>query len=145
MDDLNLRLNGPLGAPELLSLRQQLSQWLGQWGAPRDDIYAAVSVLDEFASNLMEHSGAAWIELKAAVIQGRIQVSLRDNGARFDSAEAARRDYGDYLKSDTDRRLGLFLIGRLTDELRYEREEADSINCLTFLLKFKGWEASENP
>jgi hypothetical protein len=47
------------------------------------------------------------------------------------------------LKSDTDRKLGLYMVGKLTDDLKYEREEPDGVNCLTFLLKFKGWEAAE--
>lgn len=122
-------------------LRLQLCRWLEGLGAPRDDVYAAMSVLDEFASNLMEHSGAAWVELKAWPQGGRIHVSLRDNGKRFDPTQNVRRDYSEYLKGDTDRKLGLYMVGKLTDELNYEREEPDGVNCLTFLLKFKGWEA----
>jgi serine/threonine-protein kinase RsbW len=143
VNDFALQLKAPLGATELLSLRSQLSQWLAGLGAPGDDIYAAMSVLDEIASNLMEHSGAQWIELKALVVAGRIQLALRDNGTHFDSAEAARKDYSGYLATDTDRRLGLFLIGRLTDDLRYEREEPEGVNCLSFFLKFKSWKAPE--
>jgi anti-sigma regulatory factor (Ser/Thr protein kinase) len=122
-------------------LRLQLSHWLQGLGAPRDDVYAAMSVLDEFASNLMEHSGASWVELRAWPWAGRIHVSLRDDGKRFDPVMAVRKDYSDYLRGDTDRKLGLYMVGKLTDEMTYEREEPDGINCLSFMLKFKGWEA----
>jgi anti-sigma regulatory factor (Ser/Thr protein kinase) len=137
------RIEGRLGALEIEGLRRALDAWLSSLDAPRDDVYAAVSVVDEFACNLMEHSGASWIELCAALKAGRIHLSLRDNGKRFDPTEAARRDYTEYLKSDTDRKLGLYMVGKLTDDLKYEREEPDGVNCLTFLLKFKGWEAAE--
>ena len=137
-----LRVHGPLGRSQVELLRLQLSQWLEGLGAPRDDVYAAMSVLDEFASNLMEHSGAHWIELNASPQAGRIQISLRDDGRQFDPTQGIHKDYSEYLRSDTDRKLGLFMVGKLTDDLNYEREEPDGINCLTFKLKFKGWELS---
>jgi anti-sigma regulatory factor (Ser/Thr protein kinase) len=137
------RIEGRPGAVEIERLRRALDAWLSALEAPRDDVYAAISVVDEFASNLMEHSGATWMELCADLKNGRIHLSLRDDGKRFDSTEATRRDYTEYLKSDTDRKLGLYMVGKLTDDLKYEREEPDGVNCLTFLLKFKGWEAAE--
>lgn len=143
MSILEHRLRGPLGEPEIQDLRHRFGQWLEALGAPRDDVYAAVGVLDEFACNLMEHSGAGWIELKAYNLDGRIHVALRDNGKSFDPTALIKKDYSDYLKSDTDRKLGLFMVGRLTDDLRYEREEPDGVNCLTYMLKFKGWEAPD--
>ncbi len=140
MPTLTLSIIGPLGQPQVQDLRLRLGTWLEALGAPRDDIYATVCVLDEFGSNLMEHSGATWIELKASTEDGRIHIRLRDNGKLFDPTAKVQQDYTEYLRGDTDRKLGLFLVGRMTDELKYEREEPGGINCLTFLLKFKGWE-----
>jgi anti-sigma regulatory factor (Ser/Thr protein kinase) len=122
-------------------LRLQLSHWLEGLGAPRANVYAAMSVLDEFASNLMEHSGASWVELRAWPWTGRIHVSLRDDGKRFDPVVAVHKDYSKYLRGDTDRKLGLYMVGKLTDDMKYERDEAEGINCLTFMLKLKNWEA----
>jgi anti-sigma regulatory factor (Ser/Thr protein kinase) len=139
--DLSIRLHGPLGREQVELLRLQLTQWLSGLGAPRRDVYSAMSVLDEFASNLMEYSGASWVELQAWPKGGRVHVSLRDDGKRFDPTAAMRKDYSEYLKSDTDRKLGLYMVSKLTDNMRYEREEPAGVNCLSFRLKFKEWEA----
>jgi anti-sigma regulatory factor (Ser/Thr protein kinase) len=142
MKDLALRLEGPLRAQTVYDLRAQFNAWMGELGAPGDDTYAAVSVLDEFGSNLMEHSGATWIELKAYVQAGRVNVELRDDGSPFDPS-ANGRDYSVYLQGDTDRNLGLFLVKKLTDDLVYARDEA-GVNNLRFKLKVKNWRPEGN-
>jgi anti-sigma regulatory factor (Ser/Thr protein kinase) len=139
VDELTLRLHGPLGRSQVELLRLQLSQWLEGLGAPPREVYASMSVLDEFASNLMEHSGATWVELRVWPWDGRVHVSLRDDGKKFDAAVAVHKDYSEYLKGDTDRKLGLYMVGKLTEDLKYEREEPEGLNHLTFVFKFKTW------
>jgi anti-sigma regulatory factor (Ser/Thr protein kinase) len=143
--DLSVRVHGPLGRQQVELLRLQLTEWLGALGASRPDAYAAMSVLDEFASNLMEYSGANWAELQAWPKDGRIHVCLRDDGKRFDPTTLMRKDYTEYLKGEPDRKLGLYMVSKLTDDVKYQREEPEGVNCLSFRLKFKSWVAPGGP
>lgn len=81
----------------------------------------------------MEYSGAAWCEVGALTVGRDVSITVRDNGVAFDPFEAGKKDYSLYLATDTDRRLGLFLVGRLARRMDYLREEG--VNLVRFLVE----------
>jgi anti-sigma regulatory factor (Ser/Thr protein kinase) len=95
--------------------------WLEGQGFPADTSYRVVTVVDELFCNTMEYSGAHYTAIQAETQGQDIALSFRDDGIAFDPFEAGQRDYALYLSSDTDRRLGLYLINRLARELHYQR------------------------
>lgn len=91
-------------------------------------------VIEELCTNVLEHSGAAWIEL-AVVTGGQAAcLSLSDNGKPFDPVHVIQaRDFSKELGSDEGRNLGLYMLTRLTQSLRYLREE-HGVNRVTLQL-----------
>ena len=81
-------------------------------------------VVDELSCNIMEHSHATWMELKVEVNLQKFSATLRDDGVPFDTkAEVGEAKQKAIDGEQGDRRLGLNLIGRLVDEVKYGREK----------------------
>jgi hypothetical protein len=91
------------------------------------------TVVDELFCNTMEYSGAGWTEVGAEISGTDVALSLRDDGVAFDPFEAGQKDYSLYLASDTDRRLGLYLVTRLARQVDYRRE--DGVNEVRFVVE----------
>jgi anti-sigma regulatory factor (Ser/Thr protein kinase) len=123
----------PLQKTQVEQLRRGLLAWLDSRGFPADTAYRVATVVDELFCNTMEYSGAAWSEVSADIRGTDVAVSLRDDGVAFDPFEAGKKDYSVYLASDTDRRLGLYLVTRLARLVDYRREEG--VNEVRFVVE----------
>jgi anti-sigma regulatory factor (Ser/Thr protein kinase) len=113
-------------------LREELAAWMAREGFPGETAYKAVTVVDELFCNTMEYSGATWCKVEAEIQGTDALISLSDDGVAFDPFEAGKKDYSLYLASDTDRRLGLYLVGRLARSIDYQREAG--VNLVRFLV-----------
>jgi anti-sigma B factor antagonist len=82
--------------------------------------------LYELAANTVEHAsfrGATReIRVEIAAERNKIEVDYRDNAAEFSTIHEGRIDIGDRIRGKSKRGLGLFLLGRMTMGLKYERE-----------------------
>ena len=87
-------------------------------------------VVEELCTNVMEHSGAAWLELSLACEQGRVWVRINDNGRPFDVLEGMQGSRFDLSKVE-DRHLGLYMVEQLTRTIRRSRD-AQGINRVEF-------------
>jgi anti-sigma regulatory factor (Ser/Thr protein kinase) len=123
----------PLRKEQVEQLRRDLLAWLDGRGFPADTAYRVATVVDELFCNTMEYSGAHWSEVGAEIRGTDVAVSLRDDGVAFDPFEAGQKDYSVYLASDTDRRLGLYLVTRLARLVDYRRE--DGVNEVRFVVE----------
>jgi anti-sigma regulatory factor (Ser/Thr protein kinase) len=123
----------PLQKQQVVELRRELLAWLAAHAFPADTAYRVATVVDELFCNTMEYSGADWTEVGAEISGTDVSLSLRDNGVAFDPFEAGQKDYSVYLASDTDRRLGLYLVTRLARQVDYRRE--DGINEVRFVVE----------
>ncbi len=127
------RFDAPLRQQQVVQLRQDLGAWLLKQAFPQETAYMVITVVDELFCNTMEYSGAAWCEVGALKSDQAVTITVRDNGVAFDPFEAGKKDYSLYLASDTARRLGLFLVGRLARRMDYLREEG--VNQVRFLVE----------
>ncbi len=102
------------------------------------DIYSIQLATDEGASNIIEHAYAgssnATLELTCVFEKNKLIVTLRDQGKSFDITKVETPD----VKTDLSERkiggLGIYLMRKLMDEVRYEATRTG--NVLT-LIKLK--------
>ena len=132
MPGLKLKFDAPLAPQKVQALRDALGSWLPSQGFPGDTSGRVVTVVDELFCNTMEYSGAHWTEIRADTHGTDITVAFRDDGVVFDPFEAAQKDYALYLNSDTDRRLGLYLVSRIAKDVRYRRDQG--VNEVHFIV-----------
>lgn len=82
--------------------------------------------LYELAANTVEHArfGDALPEIRVEIVadRNRIEVDYRDNAAGFSTIHQGRIDIGEKIRGKSKRGLGLYLLGRMTTGLKYERE-----------------------
>jgi anti-sigma regulatory factor (Ser/Thr protein kinase) len=124
------RFEAPLSHVQVQQLRDGLADWLKSQGFPGETSGRVVTVVDELFCNTMEHSGAHWADITIVNRGSGIAVAFRDDGVEFDPFVAGKHDYSLYLASDTDRRLGLYLVTRLASSVSYRR--SDNVNEVDF-------------
>lgn len=80
-------------------------------------------VAEEICTNIMEHSGATWLELGLERRDGRIWVEVSDDGKPFNTGAAMTALEDMRLEDVHDRRLGLYMIKQLASAVHYGRDE----------------------
>ena len=108
-------------------VRRQCGAWNLELRFVADFALATVEV----ATNVMEHSGAHWIEVQLEKQAASVGLSIRDDGEAFDSVEMASYFDAPVAHLGLDRHMGLYIIGRLDFEKTYRRLEP-GVNELTF-------------
>jgi serine/threonine-protein kinase RsbW len=120
-------------------IRQFVEEQAQAAGFPPARIDDLVLATDEAATNIVMHgyrgdvSPAAVIEVEVASDSRELQVHLRDNARPFDPTATPVIDH---LPPPTEREpggLGIFLMRKTTDALRY-RQTPDGRNELTLIL-----------
>lgn len=99
------------------------------------DVYNIQLATDEAASNIIEHAyegiSDGLLEISCGVNGSAITIVLVDHGESFDPSVVPTPD----LKADLSERkiggLGIFLMRKLMDEVRYEAEPRKNRNTLT--------------
>jgi serine/threonine-protein kinase RsbW len=95
------------------------------------DIYNIQLAADEAASNIIEHAyegvSNGILEISCAMRDGAITIIMVDHGESFDPSAIPLPD----LKSDLSERkiggLGIFLMRKLMDEVRYESKKTGNV------------------
>jgi len=110
-----------------------VTETLERLGVPGEAVQALELAVDEAVTNIILHgypssNGRIWI---SCGVEGRmVRVRIEDEGVPFDPTVAPEPD----LEGDADERpiggLGIHLIRRMTDELRYERRDGRNILVL---------------
>ncbi|HXF86638.1 MAG TPA: ATP-binding protein [Anaerolineales bacterium] len=103
-------------------------------------VYNIQLATDEAASNIIEHAykgvSNGVLELSCDVSNDAITIVLVDHGKPFDPSQIPAPD----VKADLSKRkiggLGLFLMRKLMDEVRYEAHPEQNRNVLT-MIKYK--------
>jgi len=108
-------------------------------GFNEKDIYSVQLAADEAASNIIEHAyegiSNASFELTCDFKDDRLVITIIDHGKSFDPSKVALPDIESDLSDRKIGGLGIFLMRKLMDEVRYEITAAG--NLLT-LVKRKG-------
>lgn len=110
-----------MGERDVAQIRQAVQGEAASKGLGPQQGFVLLFVVDELCCNVMEHSRAVWAELKLEANSAGFRVVLTDDGVPFDLADQAKAASKTDIKGQDDRRLGLNLIGRLVDDLKYER------------------------
>ena len=119
-------------------IREYVGQKAHAAGFLDKDVYSIQLAADEAASNIIEHAYEgnpdASFEVSCVFEKDRLIITMLDNGKSFDLTKVVKPD----LKADLSRRkiggLGIYLMRKLMDEVRYE--VTASGNLLT-LIKLK--------
>ncbi len=98
------------------------------------DVYSIQLATDEAASNIIEHAYAglpnASIELTCVFEKNKLIITLIDHGKSFDITQVDEPD----LKADLSQRkiggLGIYLMRKLMDEVRYEVKKSGNVLTL---------------
>ena len=101
------------------------------------EVYNIQLATDEAASNIIEHAyegvSDGVLELSCGFQSGAIVIILVDHGEPFDPSEIPMPD----LKADLSERkiggLGIFLMRKLMDEVRYDSQPGKNSNTLTMI------------
>jgi len=104
--------------------RDFIARVCGQMGFESKEIYFIKTALDEACSNIVRHA----FRKKAGSIKIRVQddgekviLSVIDGGEPFPYRSTTRRTPGDLIETAAEGGLGLSLIERLMDDVRYIR------------------------
>ncbi|HXQ33334.1 MAG TPA: ATP-binding protein [Anaerolineales bacterium] len=101
------------------------------------EVYNIQLATDEAASNIIEHAyegvSNGVLELSCGIQGSAIVIVLVDHGEPFDPSEIPMPD----LKADLSERkiggLGIFLMRKLMDEVRYDSQPGKNSNTLTMI------------
>lgn len=120
----------------LAEMREFVRQAAEDMGMSEGEAYAVQLAVDEACTNIIEHACGGeceeQIEITCTDADDRLTILIRDHGKPFDPAAVPAPD----LEANLDERpvggLGMFLMRRLMDEVRYERL-GESGNLLTLI------------
>jgi anti-sigma regulatory factor (Ser/Thr protein kinase) len=124
---IDLRFTHGLGPDDVHAIRQSVQAEAAQQGLAAQQGFVMVFVVDELVCNVMEHARAAWMELKIEADRKGFRCKLLDDGVPFDTAGNVKSAATADIKGEDERRLGLNLIGRLVDDVTYQRT-AEGLN-----------------
>lgn len=124
------RFRAPLKRRHIDQIRRQLSAECDAKNLPANCKTMLLSVADEICCNVMDHSGANWLEV-GLQLQGQEAVfKASDDGVAFDPVEAAGYMDEPLIEEGVDRHLGLFMLSRMKESLSYRRHAG--VNEFTF-------------
>jgi serine/threonine-protein kinase RsbW len=124
----------PANFDYLDEIRDYVGQKARAAGFADKDIYSIQLATDEGASNIIEHAYAgssnATLELTCTFEKNKLIVTLRDQGKSFDITKVETPD----IKTDLSERkiggLGIYLMRKLMDEVRYEATRTGNVLTL---------------
>ena len=121
---LRLIIGKKLDPAVLGQLRKAALDLMDEAKVPAKQRPGLSAVVEELGTNVMEHSGAAWMELAVVTADGKIFLSISDNGKAFDPVSNMQsRDFSGDLGNEEGRNLGFYMLKNLTQSMRYLREE----------------------
>lgn len=132
------RLQRPFNGAEISAIRREILDDCQAQGLPNSLGWDLVSTADELLCNVWEHSRADWVdfEMNLDPARGTAHMVIRDNGRGFDF-EAAVARAEEAAGNGTNRKMGLMLVKRTVDEMRFRRRP-EGINELTLELSVTG-------
>jgi anti-sigma regulatory factor (Ser/Thr protein kinase) len=126
----------PAGFEFLDEIREFVAQVAYEGGFTEKEIYSLQLAADEAASNIIEHAyegvSNADLDVSCDMYGDILTITMRDTGRPFDPSKVKQPN----LKADLSERqiggLGLYLMRKLMDEVRYESNPRTG-NLLTMI------------
>ncbi len=117
-------------------IREFVGEIARQGGFSDKEIYSIQLATDEAASNVIEHAYAGiadgQLEISGNVAAETITIVLRDTGRPFDTSAVRQPNLNADLSQRQVGGLGMYLMRKLMDEVRYEIQD-DGGNLLTLI------------
>jgi len=120
---LELTFQKALTERDVRDIRASVQKEASQRGLGPQQGFVLLFVVDELCCNVMEHGKARWVDLKVEASAAGFRMTLHDDGVPFNTATHTVDAMNEDLKLQNDRRVGLTLVGRLVDELKYQRTD----------------------
>ncbi len=121
-----LRIEARFGPEEVDRLRGDVSKFMSLSRVDGPLAYSIVTVVDELACNILEYAQATWLEVELRTGLGQVDLKVRDDGQPFDPIQRVRGESAMLPNENQDRKLGLYMVGKLGEDLQYQR--AGSMN-----------------
>jgi len=121
---------------EILRLEDFVKQAGQRAGIPADETEMVLLAVEEAVTNVIRYAygdGEGLIRLTAACRDGNLVFELRDSGQAFDPTQVPEADVTLPAEERTPGGLGLLLVRRIMDEVRYQRTDGE--NRLTLVKK----------
>jgi serine/threonine-protein kinase RsbW len=103
-------------------------------GLDPDAVYEVQLAVDEACANIIEHAyggeGNGDIECTCRIDPDKLTMVLRDSGRPFDPASVPEPDLSCGIEERQARGLGLYLLRKLMDEVRFEFTESGNVLTL---------------
>jgi serine/threonine-protein kinase RsbW len=91
--------------------------------------------IEEILSNVVRHSGSTDpIVLKVTLAYRQVRIDIEDSGQPFDPLSHPMPDPNAPLEQRRAGGLGIFMVVKMMDEVRYERREG--LNCFTMVRNY---------
>lgn len=131
----------PADFVQLDNMREFVKQAACDCGLDEREVYAVQMATDEACSNIIEYAyhgdPGGTIEIDCRPNDGALQIVIRDGGTAFDPATVPEPDIHAALKDRHIGGLGLYLMRKLMDEVRFETLP-DGGNRLTMVKRIGG-------
>jgi serine/threonine-protein kinase RsbW len=129
----------------LAKVREFLHASIKRSRLPAGDVNKVVLAVDEAVANTIQHGYEGMERGKVEVLidaaDSSFTVRIRDNGISYDAAKGsaakAELDLQAHIASGSKRGLGLFIMRKVMDEVRYTSREGE-MNELTLVKYIKG-------
>ncbi|MBK8205862.1 MAG: ATP-binding protein [Planctomycetes bacterium] len=124
----------------LAIVREFLHSAIKRSRLPQRDVNKVVLAVDEAVANTIQHGYEGRVDGTVEVLidadEQRFTVRIRDNGISYDAAKGseakANIDMQAHITAGSKRGLGLFIMRKVMDEVRYTSREGD-MNELTLV------------
>lgn len=138
------RLEVAAETQNLAVVREFLHSAIKRSSLPTGDANKVVLAVDEAVANTIQHGYEGMekgnVEVLIDADDNSFKVRIRDNGVSYDSAEGsaerAELDLQQHIASGNKRGLGLFIMRKVMDEVRYTSREGE-VNELTLVKYIK--------
>ncbi|MHC4842137.1 MAG: ATP-binding protein [Planctomycetota bacterium] len=142
MSDSSLsdRLEVQAHTQNLAVVREFLHSCIERSSLPQADANKVVLAVDEAVANTIQHGyegrDDGTVEVLIEADAGQFSVKIRDTGLSYDAATGStdkeNLDLNAHIQGGNKRGLGLFIMRRVMDEVRYTSREGD-VNELTLV------------
>ena len=143
LDTMHLRV-GP-GNRGLAALAEAVDEFCTAHGAADDARHDLHVALDEIVNNVVRHAAPRHpaIDVRLAVVETNVEVTVVDDGEAFDLREAPVPDVTLPIEERRVGGLGIFLVRQLMDAVEYRREGGQ--NVLTLRRRLQGPRPAHGP
>lgn len=139
---MKLRIEVVADTANLATVREFIQDAVSQSALPKEHLNKVVLAVDEAVANTIQHGydgrDDGKIEIIVEADGERFMIRIVDDGLTFDASEGVKRtaklNLNAHIDSGNKRGLGLFIMRKVMDEVRYSSREG-RLNELT-LVKF---------